>query len=310
MLCHILIYFAAKVYLCRREMKKEEEPVLEQQKNAVLYPQDLFTHPGVGRCNEDAVGGGPGYLYVIDGATGLSDAPPCMARARTDAAWFAGETAKWLDAHLSLDIALDDLLLRGMAFLRTKWKGSGAPPAAGIAVLRCRGRKLELLALGDCLCSIQKRDGSFITVRETSLNRLDTLAREELVAHARHLDCPPAACLPLIQETLRRHRALANRPGGYWVLDPSGAGVLHALRLSVPLETCASVFLCTDGFGQLLDFSGRSLPDLHCCVARQGIAPLAAGLFAWQEADPDFKVVPRFKLRDDTTAAYGDIVCR
>lgn len=277
---------------------------MEERKRTILSPRELFTAPGVGTCNEDAVGGGPGYLYVIDGATGLSDAPPCMDRTKTDAAWFAGETARWLDDHLSLDLDLGDLLAQGMACLRTQWRGD-TPPTAGLAILRCRGEALELLALGDCLCSIQKRDGSFLTGRETALSRLDALALAELTGHARRLGCPPAACLPLIRETLRRHRALANRLGGYWVLDPSGAGIPHALRLTLPLSSCASALLCTDGFGQLMAFGGLSLPALHRRVARQGIAALAGELFTWQEADADFIKVPRFKRRDDTTAAYG-----
>lgn len=277
---------------------------LQCRKNVILSPWDLFTRPGVGQCNEDAVGGGPGYLYVIDGATGLSDAPPCMDRTRTDAAWFAGETAKWLDAHLSQDLDLADILRRGMDHLRTRFHGD-AMPTAGLAILRCRGERLELLLLGDCLCSIQKRDGSFLAVRETALSRLDALALAALTDHARRSGRPPAACLPQIRETLRRHRALANQPGGYWVLDPSGAGIPHALRLTLPLAACASVLLCTDGFGQLMDFTGCSLPALHCSVAQQGIAPLARELFARQAADPDFTAVPRFKRRDDATAAYG-----
>lgn len=283
---------------------RKEGPILKKYQQMLLRPRDLFTCPGVGQCNEDAVGGGPGYLYVIDGATGLTDAPPCMDATRTDAAWFAGETARWLEAHLPLDLDLADLLGRGMDHIRAQWKG-GDMPTAGLAVLRCRGERVEIFLLGDCLCSIQKRDGSFLTVRETALGRLDALALAELSAHGRRLGRPPAACLPLIRETLRRHRALANRPGGYWVLDPSGAGIPHALRLTLPLSLCASVLLCTDGFGQWLDFTGLSLPALHCRVARRGIAPLAGELFARQAADPDFTAVPRFKLRDDTTAAYG-----
>lgn len=283
---------------------RKEGPILKKYQQMLLRPRDLFTCPGVGQCNEDAVGGGPGYLYVIDGATGLTDAPPCMDATRTDAAWFAGETARWLEAHLPLDLDLADLLRRGMDHIRAQWKG-GDMPTAGLAVLRCRGERAEIFLLGDCLCSVQKRDGSFLTVRETALGRLDALALAELSAHGRRLGRPPAACLPLIRETLRRHRALANRPGGYWVLDPSGAGISHALRLTLPLSLCASVLLCTDGFGQWLDFTGLSLPALHCRVARRGIAPLAGELFARQAADPDFTAVPRFKLRDDTTAAYG-----
>lgn len=49
-----------------------------------------FTRPGA-RWNEDAVGGGGSFLYVLDGATSL-DAAPVMDPV-SDAAWLVRETA-------------------------------------------------------------------------------------------------------------------------------------------------------------------------------------------------------------------------
>ena len=56
-------------------------------------------------ANEDAVGAGKDFLFVVDGATGLSHRN--YMDPRSDARWFAGQTARLLqellpDRHLSL----------------------------------------------------------------------------------------------------------------------------------------------------------------------------------------------------------------
>lgn len=282
---------------------------MKQTFSGILSRLDLFTHPGSGTCSEDAVGGGWNYLYVIDGATGLDNRPPCMDPLCTDAAWFARETAAWLEHYLPRSPAgLAKILTQGMAHIRSQWKGSEEQmPSAGIAVLRLLRGQLELFALGDCSCSIQKTDGSFVSSEETALRRLDALALAELTDHARRSGQPPSACLPLIQETLRRHRSLRNRPGGYWVLDPSGEGIPHARQQTLPISDCRSLFLCSDGFEQLSGFTGMTLADLHKQTAIQGASALAKQLFAFQDKDRSFQQLPRFKLRDDASAAYGSV---
>lgn len=283
-----------------------------QNGSAAFVERDLLTRPGSWGVNEDRVGGGPNYLYVIDGATGLAGEPAFLRGRTTAAAWFVRETARWLDWQLPwASEDLEEILARGMARILGRWQGEQeALPTAGIALLRLRRGQVEAFALGDCPCSIRRRDGSFVNLEETALRRLDQWALEELTAWANRLDRPPADCLPLIRETLRAHRGLCNRPGGYWALDPTGAGLPHARRLALPAEDCRSVFLCTDGYGERMAFSGMSLAELHVQTERQGTAALADRLFSLQARDPTFRRVPRFKLRDDTSAAWARVQLR
>ena len=84
----------------------------------------MFTRPGA-RWNEDAVGGGGSFLYVLDGATSL-DAAPVMDPV-SDAAWLVRETARWLDRHLpEASRPLEDILAQGMARLLDQWSGPRA----------------------------------------------------------------------------------------------------------------------------------------------------------------------------------------
>jgi hypothetical protein len=112
-----------------------------------------------------------------------------------------------------------------------------------------------------------------------------------------------------VTDLLSAHRNQKNRPGGYWIFDPSGVGVPHARRASWPLETVSSVSALTDGFFQLVSPFGV-LPDLaslHQALRTQGLAELSAALFAAQERDPSCDRFPRFKKRDDCTALWGTI---
>lgn len=112
-----------------------------------------FTRPGA-RWNEDAVGGGGSFLYVLDGATSL-DAAPVMDPV-SDAAWLVRETARWLDRHLpEASRPLEDILAQGMARLLDQWSGPRAAlPSAGVAIFRRRGEGVEYFGLGDCAASL------------------------------------------------------------------------------------------------------------------------------------------------------------
>ena len=132
----------------------------------------MFTRPGA-RWNEDAVGGGGSFLYVLDGATSL-DAAPVMDPV-SDAAWLVRETARWLDRHLpEASRPLEDILAQGMARLLDQWSGPRAAlPSAGVAIFRRRGEEVEYFGLGDCAASLQLADGTFRTWEETALSALE-----------------------------------------------------------------------------------------------------------------------------------------
>ncbi len=263
------------------------------------------SRPG-GSCNEDAAGGGSGWLYVLDGATGLTGGAPVMDAA-SDAAWLARETARWLDRHLpDSGRTLEDILAEGMDRLRGQWKGpEDTLPSAGIALFRARGAVVEYFGLGDCAASLQKTDGSMDTWEEQALRRLDANALQQAQALAARKGCSLRQAMPGIRDILQAHRALRNTPQGYWILDPTGQGIPHARRAEVPLQECRSLFLCTDGLAQCIGFGlADSLSGLHRRVQRDGLQPLFDQLDAQQQDDLDLQRLPRFKWRDDASGAF------
>lgn len=270
-------------------------------------------------CNEDAIGYGEQFLFVLDGATGLTSDLPVMA-SDSDAAWFARETAQWLETHLlsSFERSISELLQQGMRELLSRWKGELQQlPSAGIAVFRlCKNYKnqdhayLEYFGLGDCLASIERTDGSFYIWKEQALESLDAEAIRQALCYREKYHCSMYESLIAIQDVLRRHRDLRNQPDGYWILDPSGIGISHARYAKIPVQQCRSLFLCTDGFAQLIGFGVASdLPELHQKIAQgeETIQSLSKQLFALQSEDCELLRLPRFKLRDDTSAIFAEI---
>ena len=262
----------------------------------------LLTRPGAA-ANEDAVGAGPGFLFVIDGATGLSG--QVLRCEPSDAAWFARETASLLGTLLS-DPSLDtrQALRRAMDTLRARWPGAPEDaPSAGIAIFRVRGNCLEHTALGDCAGSAELWDGTFRCWEDTALTALDRGALEEMVRLHRTQGLTMPQAREAIAPLLRHNRALRNTPAGYWSLDPTAAGIDHARCALLPLADVRSLFLCSDGFAQLIGFGAApDLAGLHRLCLRDGLDAPADRLYALQEDDRAMLRLPRFKLRDDTSA--------
>lgn len=259
-------------------------------------------------ANEDAVGAGKDFLFVVDGATGLSHRN--YMDPRSDARWFAGQTARLLQELLpDRNLSLSDILHTAMDTVLRRWDGPAeALPTAAIAVWRCRGDELELLRLGDCGASAEKADGSVLCWQERELTRLDALVLEQMLTRCRDTGCTMEEARRWATPILQKHRALHNTPEGYWTLDPTGVGIDHAQTARLPLRECRSVCAYSDGFAQLIHFMpGWDAAALHRMLLEQGAQTLMDNLFEKQEQDRDMLLVPRFKLRDDTTAAAARI---
>lgn len=259
-------------------------------------------------ANEDAVGAGKDFLFVVDGATGLSHRN--YMDPRSDARWFAGQTARLLQELLpDRNLSLSDILHTAMDTVLRRWDGPAeALPTAAIAVWRCRGDELELLRLGDCGASAEKADGSVLCWQERELTRLDALVLEQMLTRCRDTGCTMEEARRWATPILQKHRALHNTPEGYWTLDPTGVGIDHAQTARLPLRECRSVCAYSDGFAQLIHFMpGWDAAALHRMLLEQGAQKLMDNLFEKQEQDRDMLLVPRFKLRDDTTAAAARI---
>src|SRR5262249_30583677 len=107
--------------------------------------------------NEDAVGATKIAAWVIDGATGVSDAPPLVAGV-TDAAWLARLLNDKLSAAFRSEVADPMLALTGIeaeiqsafATLKSRELTAGEQPTAAFALAASVGDTVHFIGIGDC----------------------------------------------------------------------------------------------------------------------------------------------------------------
>lgn len=256
--------------------------------------------------NEDCVGVGDKYLFVIDGATGLSGKN--YMDDISDARWLARETAKLLHDRLPDNpCTIDDILMQGMKSLEKTWQGpQDDMPSVSLSVWRCNSNVMEYFGLGDCDASLRMHDGKILTWREDKLPALDAIVLERMTTLCKETGCTMIQAREFCNEQLIKHRNMRNQDNGYWCLDLTGSGIYHARSASFPSKDCESVFACSDGFSQLIGFQEvGSLEELHCAVREKGLSFLLDRLFSLQCNDKALEKLPRFKFRDDTSAAFA-----
>jgi hypothetical protein len=264
--------------------------------------------------NEDRLGWGDNFLFVIDGATGLTGQ---SIMGGSDAAWLAERTAQYLTCALpqmNLDLAaiLQGAAARQKSVFDARWQKvcPGLPPdypSAGMAVFRLRGDRLEYAGLGDCTAVVELVNGRTEVLSETALTDLDQVVLEQMADLTRTTGCTMAQAREQVNDLLIAHRNLKNTPDGYWIFDPSGAGIPHARRRSWLWKDVASFSAMTDGFAQLVSPFGllEDLPALHKALQTQSLKELSGALFSAQNQDWSCSRFPRFKPRDDTAVIWA-----
>jgi len=280
---------------------------------------DKICYPGAPpRPNEDAVGYGPDYLFVIDGASCLSG---LNLMAESDAAWMVEHVTRGLHTYLAMYPEMDtaDMLRSILVPLQQQYlqalrdAGVQKPkdsPSAGMAMFRKRGDRLEFFGLGDCVGLAVLPDGSFFYSLDTNLVNLDNQVLEEMVRLHLATGKSMSECrqFDVIKEMLLINRDKKNTPGGYWALDLlNDAGLENAVRHSWEVKGSVTVGAVSDGFAQLAELFGvyGGYGGLFEAMRHTDLSEMFDLLCKLQDEDHDCNDYPRFKLRDDTTAAWG-----
>lgn len=280
--------------------------------------KQAICHPGFGvQANEDAVGYGKDYCFVMDGASCLSGQN--VADPLSDAAWMVRRVR---DGLCSLLDAGDprptgELLQQVIAPVRQDYhdilrtKGIAAPqdsPSAGFALFRQRQGRLEFFGLGDCVGVAQLPSGQSFYSLDTNLPNLDHSVLEEMMQLHLQTGISMRQAREQCSDILIRNRNLRNHPDGYWILDLlSDVGIENAREFSWELTAPIPVGAFSDGFAQQAEVFGlyRSYGALFSAMQQQDLEEMFRKLCALQDADADCNDYPRFKRRDDTCALWG-----
>ncbi len=268
-------------------------------------------------ANEDGVGHGKDYCFVLDGASCLGGKN--VIDPLSDAAWM---TRNVIDALCSLLDKGDsrptkELLYEAISPLRKKYvealqkKGIEAPkdsPSACFALFRKRGGKLEFFGLGDCVGVAKLPSGENFWSLDKNLPALDNQVLLKMQEISKSTGISILEAKKACNDMLIENRLLRNKQGGYWILDLlSDEGIENAREFSWDLTKPVIAGAFSDGFAQLCEVFGQyeGYTKLFEAMQKNDLEEMFARLCALQNADADCNEYPRFKLRDDTCALWG-----
>ncbi len=267
--------------------------------------------------NEDIVGFGKDYCFVLDGASCLSGVN--VMEQDSDAAWLVKRVAAGLCQRLDAEDnrPTEDLLLEILLPLRAEYlavlakKGMKTPddsPSAGLSLFRKRNGYLEFFGLGDCVGVATLPGGKKFHSLDTNLPKLDQSVLDKMKLLHQQTNLPLLQTRPMCNDLLLSNRKKRNQPNGYWVLDLNTPDALKKARqFRWELTEPVSVGAFSDGFAQLSDvfslFDGYA--SLFDAMQVSDLEQMYGKLYAAQAADPDCNQYPRLKLRDDTCALWG-----
>jgi hypothetical protein len=166
-----------------------------------------------------------------------------------------------------------------------------------------RGEGCEALWFGDCAALVQRPGlpvqvvGDALDKRAAEAARAGKLAKAGNVAPAAGTN--RAEFLP----ALRAARNRVNTVEGSWAFSPDARCAGHAARLVFDAPPGTRLLLVSDGFFALTsDYGCYGADALVEAAASKGLRALYTELRQIENADPDGRHFPRFKISDDARA--------
>ena len=177
-----------------------------------------------------------------------------------------------------------------------------AVPSATLALAVAGPGTVELYGLGDSPLLALTRDGRLLVSTDEELEALDARA----VALMSERDPWGRLSGPerrrLVDDVIRANRLLRNVEGGYWCLDPVGAGLAHARRIALPRAEVVAVAGMSDGLFRAFDqYDMASLSEWLPCATYFSAQLLCDRMRVLEAADARLTRFPRMKVGDDAS---------
>lgn len=281
-----------------------------------MFTELKYLSEAGGTANEDAVVCGEDYLVVIDAATGLE--PFHFTEEATDARWFAKSLAELLDFELqkekSATVSLTDILKNAAAKLQGKLDAFGYAecregyPSACVSILRMVGERLEYLVLGDCPILLEGPEGVKL-LYDDSVTKRDNEVVEWIKEQHRVRGISFSEARKEARGLLRKNRREMNRPDSYWIFEPTGRGVAHAMKGSMDAAGIQGAALLSDGFYEAYEVFGiaASVDRFYAMIKEQEPVRLLEWLRREQENGMESERACRLKERDDASLIWARV---
>ncbi len=268
--------------------------------------------PGSAKANEDAWGHAGNTVWVLDGATGLSDSP-LIETAPSDPAWLVDQFNAYFTEHApGFGADLTGLVSAAIQHVRALFEAQKCRkvahnyelPVATLVMVHAGPQALTWLTLSDSYL-ITQTDGStqmfggdpvHEAIDAHSISELIRLRREGV----RSLTEARQRLIPTIRAG--RERANNNKADGYAALGIE-MGVEATLAQHTLPRPSGPALLISDGFSRLIDtFKTHTAATLLDAATQQPLEALYTQLREIENNDPEGITYPRLKKSDDATA--------
>ena len=241
-------------------------------------------------------------LFVTDEAVVILDGASAFLPVPVPAATYADLLGRHLVDALNAKPDADLTAVLGAAIQSTATQldlRAGHSPSSTVGILRPRGDRVDMLALGD---------SAIVLPNEViSDDRIDQLAlaerqryRERLAAGHGYDDEHRQLLRDLQTEQAKRR----NVDGGYWIAEASPEAAEHALTFSRSAEDVPWAVLATDGAYNPMVHLGLNDWERVVHADADELAALLARCTLWEsEEDPTARDLPRAKCHDDKAIA-------
>lgn len=266
-----------------------------------------------GEHNEDAYGHHETCLWVLDGATGVTER--ACTEGPTDAAWLARATSEAVRHASHAGLPLRALLHRVEDEVAARFRaqpGAAAGeidmPTTCLGIVRIDGDAIELTAIGDIAIAVAVPGAPVHVYSDDTLAPFAArtmAALEDAMRATADRDEIWRRLRPLIHE----NRDAANRPGGYRVVHPGRPWAAAADIHRLPALPGTTILMASDGLWRLVDLFGAHAPHalLHA-VREEGLDALFARLRAMEVEDAACARYLRVKVSDDATGLAATLV--
>lgn len=264
--------------------------------------------------NEDGIAISHSGAWVVDGASGLTDAH--LTPGDSDAQWLMAR----LIAHLGSSTTFDPVsnLLRAADHVYREFDELKVLPrifqyeypSASLVGCSYSMGSLQAVRLGDCTLLLQPSSGgSVVKFDRSPLRDLDDAVISEMAQTRARQRVTGSDAYTSALPHLRKNRSLINEVDGYSALTmgTNRSVAPDTLKLGITEPTVG--LLCSDGFWRLVDtFNLYSEQELLKACQRKGLAALITELRSAEDGDPDGLQFPRLKTSDDASAVLFGLI--
>jgi hypothetical protein len=172
-------------------------------------------------------------------------------------------------------------------------------PQSTVAVVRVRDSELEWLVLADSVI-ILDLGGKLRAISDDRVEGAAQAQRDEaLRSHVGTTEHNQS-----VSRLVQTQRSVRDQPGGYWVAAADPAAASESLTGAAELSTVRGVAVLSDGAARLVEFGLAGWEQILSTLGEDGPRSLIEEVRRVEATDLRGDQWPRYKARDDATAAY------